>query len=272
MEFGLEYLHKDKSRQVIGLIYDVRNKMGSGWSEDNYHQALLHHIKDQNIPVLSKPRFPLLHREAEIYRFEPDLIVWDQIILELKVHPKFKGDSFPSVNEAQLIHYLKRCKKELGLLVNFAHSKVGLKRMAFQPPKPRIVEVYDYIKPKISSHDRSILKEVRKHLLSVSYEYGTGYPNTVYQEILELELAHYRMKYKTNVVADAIWDGKKIGSNIIPHLLIEDRILVLIRASFKHSSTLDFTSTESYLRALGLNIGIVVNFGRNRIQINGVAV
>ncbi|MFT5194237.1 MAG: GxxExxY protein [Cellvibrionaceae bacterium] len=246
--------------------------MKSGWSEEIYHQALLKQLLKHNIPTLSKPRFPIIHRGKEVYQFEPDIIVWDEIILELKVNRNFKGREFPSINEAQIIHYLKCCKKELGILVNFAHTKVGIKRMIYHPPEIKLVEVYDHIKSKINNHDRSILKEVRKHLLNISHQYGTGYSDTVYRNIIELELNYHGLKYKDNVIAHAEWEGERIGSHEIPHLLVEDRILVLIRASFKHGSTLDFTSMQSYLNALDLNIGIVMNFGRDNIQINGVAV
>lgn len=268
----MAYLYEERSKQVLGLIFEVRNNLKSGWSEEIYHQALLKHLLKNNIPTVNKPKYPLIHRGAEVYEFEPDLIVWDDIILELKVNRNYKGREFPSKNEAQIIHYLKVCEKELGLLVNFAHSKVGIKRMIYHPPETEIREFYDYIKPKICAHDRAILMHVRKHLLNICHQYGTGFPDKIYQKIIGLELSYHGLKCEENCVVDAIWEEEKIGSQTIPHVLIENRILMLIRATFDHGSTLDFTNTQTYLEALSLNIGIVINFGRNNIQINGVAV
>ncbi len=46
----------------------------------------------------------MTHRDVEINTFECDLMVWDLIILELKVLP-FTG--FAPAHYAQVIHYLK---------------------------------------------------------------------------------------------------------------------------------------------------------------------
>ena len=53
-------------------------------------------------------------------------------------------------------------------------------------------------------------------------------------------------------------------------LLIGDRYLMHIRALLHYPTGYDFTQTQTYLEALGLNIGLVVNFGRKQLQIYGI--
>ena len=58
--------------------------------------------------------------------YEPDLICFDKIIVELKavenLHPK---------HSAQLMNYLRAAGHKLGLLVNFsAYPKVDIRRVA----------------------------------------------------------------------------------------------------------------------------------------------
>ncbi|MEM7118639.1 MAG: GxxExxY protein, partial [Chloroflexota bacterium] len=155
----MELLHRQESERVIGLVFDVRNKMGGGWSEEIYHWALYQSLLENDIPTLFKSHKPLVHRGTMIYTFEPDLIVWDKVVLELKVLPKFRGKRFPPINEAQTIHYLKHFKKDLGILVNFAHAKVGLKRIVYQPPAMNKDEDYERIKSCLDEQDKVVLRE-----------------------------------------------------------------------------------------------------------------
>ena len=119
--------HQAQTFELRRHIFRVRNELKAGWSEHIYHHALERSLQAASIPVLSKPRRTLTHRGVEIHIFEPDLIVWDSIILELKVLPY--QSAFAGEHYAQLIHYLKSFKVDLGLLVNFAPSKVSIKRI-----------------------------------------------------------------------------------------------------------------------------------------------
>jgi len=239
----MELLHEKKTEQAIGLIYEVRNEMGGGWSEEIYHQALVANFHEHDIPTLCKPQMSLIHRGAEIYTFEPDVIVWDTVILELKALPNFKGRTFPAINQAQLIHYLKRYKKDLGILVNFAHSKVGIKRMAYEPPEMEVYEDYDRIRGHLSDSDRLILLEVRQHILALGKQYGTGYSEIAYRKIIAVELAYQDIQCISDVNITAKWKGVEIGSQTTQHMLVENRFLLLVRATLESPPTYDYIKT-----------------------------
>ncbi len=268
----MELLHKEKTEQAIGLIYEVRNEMGGGWSEEIYHKALVANFHKHDIPTLHKPRLPLIHRGVEIYTFEPDVIVWDTIILELKVLPNFKKRSFPIINQAQLIHYLKRYKKDLGILLNFAHSKVGIKRMAYEPPEMEIYEDYDRIQGRLSDSDRAILLKIRQHIIALGKQYGTGYSETVYRKIIAVELAYQGVHCISDVNITAKWKSIEIGSQTTQHILAENRFLLLVRATLETPPAYDYIKTRTYLKALDLKVGLVINFGRNKLQIIGTII
>lgn len=58
--------------------------------------------------------------------YEPDVICFDKIILELKAVRELAPE-----HSAQILNYLKTTGMKLGLLVNFAsHPKVVIKRFA----------------------------------------------------------------------------------------------------------------------------------------------
>lgn len=266
-----ELLYEKETGAILKLLFEVRNKLGAGWSEENYHQACIRIFQDNDIPYKSKPKYPLVHRGTQIYLFELDLLLWDLIILELKVLQNLKRDRFLPSNEAQIIHYLKISGKELGLLINFAQSKIGIKRMIYQPPVPEFYFEIDRIKPYIDQSSRSIMVEIWRTLKHVAELFGTGFSALHYRQIIEVELSFRCLKYESEVIVDSFWEGEKIGSCTIPHLLIEEKILLLVRAGEKHGVIYHFTSTNSYLKALGLRIGLVINFGRHSIQVNGVS-
>lgn len=92
--------HEKLTYELRGLIFEVRQKLKTGWPEEVYHQGLLQLLLDRDIPVHSKPRKAIVHRGYEVHVFECDLIVWDLIILELKVLP---FSTFAAGHYAQII-------------------------------------------------------------------------------------------------------------------------------------------------------------------------
>ena len=145
--------------QLQGLIFEARKRLKTGWSEEVYHRGMVQLLQDENVPFYSKPRKTMRHRGVEVKTFEADLIVWDKIILELKVLP-FTG--FAPGHYAQIIHYLKCWNKGLGLLVNFGPTRAQIKRIVWDEPELEIVEDYDAIEPVITGTERVHLRQIRK--------------------------------------------------------------------------------------------------------------
>ncbi|GIK57457.1 MAG: GxxExxY protein [Chloroflexi bacterium] len=267
-----EWLYEKEMEQIIGLIFKVRNEMGAGWSEEIYHQALLYLAQKNGIPAQSKPHRSLIHRGVEIYTFEPDMIIWDKIILELKVLLNHKGKEFPPINQAQLLQYLNFYKKELGVLINFAHPKVGIKRMLFEPPAFDIDEDYERMLPHVTESDKQILREVQRHVKMIAAHYGLGYSETLYRKLIPVELAYQKIPCISDVTVPAVWEDQMLGRQSTPYMLIADRFLLHVRSSLEMIPPHDFLKTRTYLKALSLTVGWIVNFGHNQLQIYATAV
>ena len=267
-----KWLYEKGMRQVIGLIYQVRNEMGAGWSEEIYHQALVYLLKKHSIPTRSKEQCSLVHRGVKIHTFEPDIIIWDKIVLELKVLLAFKGKKFPAINQAQLFHYLKFHQMSLGALVNFAHPDVGIQRIIYEPPPVKVEENYTYMLPYVNESDKQILRGVQRHIKLLANQYGLGYPEELYRTLVGVELAYQNIACISNIDVTARWEDHILGIQSTPYLLIADRFLLHVRASLDRIPGHDFIKTQSYLKALGLKVGWVVNFGRKALQIYTTAV
>ena len=261
--------HEEKTEVLRGLIFKTRNELKSGWPEEIYHQALLCMLQDEAIPVISRPRRAFLHRGEEVHLFEPDLIVWDRIILELKALPyqkEFLGEQY-----AQAIHYLKFWQKDLALLVNFGPPKVKIQRVVWDEPPFELSEEYEEIKPHISEPDRVNLQRIRQCVIALARQYGFGYPETLYRKLVAVELAHRQIDCVSDVGVVPVWTGQGLPRHTTHHLQVADHYLVHIRSLSAQPTTHDFLATRTYLRCLGLKFGLIVNFGAKELQIHGIS-
>jgi len=260
--------HEEMSGILRGLIYQVRNELKGGWSEEVYHQAFAYALEEQEIPFVSKPRRSFLHRCVEIHLFEPDFIIWDTIVVELKVLPYQK--TFAGKHFAQIYHYLKFWQKDLGLLINFAPPKVKIERVLWDETELEVDEDYDRIKSYLSEQDKVMLRQIRHHILTLANQYGLGYPETMYRKLLAAEMAHHHLPCISDVGIRTKWNGRNLPRHATQHLCVANNYLVHIRSLLESPTTYDFISTKTYLAACGFKFGLVVNFGRNQLQIHGV--
>ncbi|KAA3658579.1 MAG: GxxExxY protein [Chloroflexi bacterium] len=63
-------LFEEESYELRGCVFEVRKKLGTGWPEEAYHQALACALKEMNVPVKSKLRCPMFQHRRELHVFE----------------------------------------------------------------------------------------------------------------------------------------------------------------------------------------------------------
>lgn len=116
-------LHKDLSYKIVGCFYEVYNKLGPGHKEDIYQKALIKEFKLQNISYETKKRLKIDYKGETVGVYEPDFIIDNKIIIELK-----SVLLMPKVYEKQLFYYLKGTNYRLGYLVNFGSDNIDIRR------------------------------------------------------------------------------------------------------------------------------------------------
>lgn len=262
-----ELRYRELTYALRGLIFETRNQLKTGWSEEIYHRGLLQLIQANNIPVQSKPRRVIVHRDIEVHTFECDLLVADRVILELKMLPL---TGFASAHYAQLISYLKCWRKDLGLLINWGATRPQIERVVWDEPQTVVQENYDELDKDLSASERSDIRQIAQNLVTISAQYGLGYPDTLYRKIVAIELAHDGMACQANVGIPAKLSGRMLGYDPSDHLIVAERHLLNIRALLDYPSRYEFARTKTFLNCLGLRSGLVVNFGKKQLQIFGV--
>ena len=111
----------------MAAAFEVYNELGSGFTEDVYHEALTIELASRSIPFQSQVELEIQYKGKPLIRkFKPDLVVSGSIVVELKAASAITSD-----HEAQLLNYLKATGKPVGYLVNFGNrEKLEWKRFA----------------------------------------------------------------------------------------------------------------------------------------------
>jgi GxxExxY protein len=120
-----DYPLKRESEAIIGASYAVLNAMGHGLHEKIYENALGVEFALQGIAFEQQKQFPVIYRNTQVGLFVPDLIVFGQIIVDTKTI-----DRITDHEVGQMLNYLRITGLKLGLLLNFKHSKLGIRRVA----------------------------------------------------------------------------------------------------------------------------------------------
>ncbi|MBK7215466.1 MAG: GxxExxY protein [Bacteroidales bacterium] len=119
------FLHQELSNTIIKCFYSVYNKLGSGFLEKVYLNALFIELGRKGLTVEKQKQIKVYYDNLLVGEYFADLLVNDTIILELKA-----AEGIVEEHELQLINYLKATEKEIGLLLNFG-KKPEFRRKIF---------------------------------------------------------------------------------------------------------------------------------------------
>lgn len=114
----------EETQAVIRCAFDVLNGIGHGYHEKPYENALVVEFEIQRIPYEQQPRFPLMYRGVKVADFIPDLVAYGRVIVDAKVIDRI-GDH----EVGQMLNYLKITGLPVGLILNFRHSRLEVRRV-----------------------------------------------------------------------------------------------------------------------------------------------
>lgn len=117
--------YKELTGKIINVFYKVYNKLGYGFLEKIYENAMMIEFRREGIPVDSQSAIKVFYEGEVIGEYFADMLVDDKVIIEIKA-----SKSLVVENEAQLLNYLKATNMEVGLLLNFG-PKPEIKRKVF---------------------------------------------------------------------------------------------------------------------------------------------
>jgi len=120
-----DILFKEESYKIIGACMEVHKKLGAGFLESVYSEALDLEFKKAGIPYKKEIKLPVYYEDKPLNKyFRADYVCYESIILELKA-TKFLIDA----DRQQTLNNVKATKFKLGILVNFGTQSLTYKRI-----------------------------------------------------------------------------------------------------------------------------------------------
>jgi len=109
---------------IIGAAMEVHRELGSGFLEAVYHEALTIESTSRNIQFVHEVELPVIYKGQQLATsYRADFICFDTVILEIKALGKLN-----TLQEAQILNYLKATGLGVGLLINFGAESLQYKR------------------------------------------------------------------------------------------------------------------------------------------------
>jgi hypothetical protein len=118
------YLHSDITDLILKAYYNVFNKLGYGFLEKVYENAMLIELKKLGLTCEKQKPIKVFYDEVQVGEYFADIVVNECIIIELKAI-----ETLCPEHEAQLVNYLKATEMEVGVLLNFGKIPQHKKRV-----------------------------------------------------------------------------------------------------------------------------------------------
>jgi GxxExxY protein len=110
---------------VIGCAFRVSNKLGCGYLEKVYENAMCVALRKAGLRFQQQVAFDVLYEGEVVGKYFADLIVEGKVLVEVK-HTRGLDDA----HTAQCLNYLAATGLPLCLLINFAKPRIEIKRLA----------------------------------------------------------------------------------------------------------------------------------------------
>ncbi len=94
---------------------------------------------------------------------------------------------------------------------------------------------------------------------------GPGLFESVYETLLEHELNKLRLKVERQVVVPLEYEGLRFEEAFRADLIVDERIIVEVK-SVADIHPVHKKQLLTYLKLTGLNLGLLINFGADRIK------
>ncbi len=120
--------------------------------------------------------------------------------------------------------------------------------------------------------EKILYKDLSYKIVQACYEVhnvlGPGYSEKIYEEAMEKELSGNGVSVDRQRVVAVMYKGEKIGEYRLDSVA-DDRILLEFKAVTELSSIFE-SQVLSYLKASGLKLGLLINFGGKKVEVRRI--
>lgn len=96
--------------------------------------------------------------------------------------------------------------------------------------------------------------------MEVHNEMGAGFSEPIYQESMEIELGLRGIPFEPQKILHVSYKGRRLSKHYVADLVCFGQVLVEIKA-LSQMTTREESQLLNYLKATGLRVGLLINFG-----------
>lgn len=116
------------------------------------------------------------------------------------------------------------------------------------------------------------VKELQDQILEAALEVhknmGLGFPESAYSKALAYEFDLRKIDYERNKNIKLSYKGSVAGEYTL-EFVVKDKIIVMIKAGEPINDS-DETKMRSFLKATKLNLGMIIDFSKDTVEIKNV--
>ncbi|HJJ64538.1 MAG TPA: GxxExxY protein [Methanocorpusculum sp.] len=99
--------------------------------------------------------------------------------------------------------------------------------------------------------------------MNVANYFGTGFLESVYHKALEEEFRENNIPFSSQKQIPVYYKGKDIHANFYADLIVDDKIIIELKSKERLINA-DEAQILNYLKATGIRLGLLINFGNKR--------
>jgi GxxExxY protein len=120
-----ELMFKEEVYAIIGAAMEVHREKGCGFAEPIYHDCMEIELADRKVPAEAQNEMRISYKGRLLKKtYLADFVAFGKIIVELKAL-----DKLTSLEDSQVINYLKSSDLEVGVLIKFGSPSLEWKRI-----------------------------------------------------------------------------------------------------------------------------------------------
>ncbi len=105
-------------------------------------------------------------------------------------------------------------------------------------------------------------------VIKVHKELGPGFLESIYEEALKVELSKNELDFASQMEVQIEYLGVAVGLHRLD-LLVQKEVIVELKA-VKELADIHFAQLRSYLKATGMNVGLLLNFSKPTLEVRRV--
>ena len=112
--------------------------------------------------------------------------------------------------------------------------------------------------------ENELAKTVVDMCIKIHKRLGPGLLESAYEECLTYELKKQGIKVQRQVSIPLIYDGIELGEGFRADMIVGDKLILELK-SVGELQRVNYSQLLTYLRLTGMKLGLLINFGENRV-------